>query len=429
MVVPPDLMADAVATSVEVAETQGSSSTPSHENGLELASVQVRSSTSRSFKRSWLPSRGADAIAQAAGVSSFWQEEQRSHHLHFPSLVYDTYTYASDVPFAIQMKANYSWVMSFAIAGVACRHGVGKLAIQLGIAAPSPRGIEGDGDLEAVVVHDLLANIVGSFLMGACVGASPWIIPRFPAIYAGLTTGFCGCFTTFSSWNNAAASIMLRGQVARAVACLVIGFTAASYALKMGAQASSKTLLMLVLEQREDGRRPSMPPPPPHPLYNTYKLPVGVACSCTLLVGLGVAASVALHEDTPDASLYLGLCFSPFFAALRYHLSALNKAHPTLPRYTLIANALASVLTSTAAGLGRSERVGASALTRSVLEALSLGGAGSLSTVSSFVNECRLLAPRHAARYIVMTLLIAQASSASVLTCFRALDGWNHRRL
>ena len=71
-------------------------------------------------------------------------------------------------------------------------------------------------------------------------GASPWIIPRFPAIYAGLTTGFCGCLTTFSSWNNAAASILLRGQVARAVACLVVGFSMASCALTLGAQASSK---------------------------------------------------------------------------------------------------------------------------------------------------------------------------------------------
>ena len=71
-------------------------------------------------------------------------------------------------------------------------------------------------------------------------GASPWIIPRFPAVYAGLTTGFCGCLTTYSSWNNAAASIMLRGQLARAAACLLVGFSTASCALTLGAQASSQ---------------------------------------------------------------------------------------------------------------------------------------------------------------------------------------------
>ena len=42
-----------------------------------------------------------------------------------------------------------------------------------------------------------------------------------------------------------------------------------------------------------------------------------------------------------------------------------------------------------------------------------LGFAGSLSTVSSFVNECRLLPPRHAARYALATLALGQALSGS----------------
>merc|ERR1712129_505058 len=91
---------------------------------------------------------------------------------------------------------------------------------------------------------------------------------------------------------------------------------------------------------------------------------------------------------------------------MRYHLSSRNKAHPTLPRYTLLANVLASVMTSTAACLGRSERVGASAVMQSVLSGIGLGAAGSLSTVSSFVNECRLLKPRHAIRYATTSLSI-----------------------
>ena len=113
-----------------------------------------------------------DAIVRAAGVTEFWQEQRSNVNLHFPSLVYDTYTHASDVPFSTQMKANYSWVMTFAVAGVACRCGAGRLASLLGIAAPSPRGIDADGSLEAVLFYDLLANTAGCFLMGACAGAS-----------------------------------------------------------------------------------------------------------------------------------------------------------------------------------------------------------------------------------------------------------------
>ena len=145
-----------------------------------------------------------DAIVRAAGVTEFWQEQRSNVNLHFPSLVYDTYTHASDVPFSTQMKANYSWVMTFAVAGVACRCGAGRLASLLGIAAPSPRGTDADGSLEAVLFYDLLANTAGCFLMGACAGASrghtrpPVCIVHcmhctLHGLYTALCTAWCRC--------------------------------------------------------------------------------------------------------------------------------------------------------------------------------------------------------------------------------------------
>ena len=44
-----------------------------------------------------------------------------------------------------------------------------------------------------------------------------------------------------------------------------------------------------------------------------------------------------------------------------------------------------------------------------MLGAASLGAAGSLSTVSSFVNELRLLSPFNSARYALVALLVGQA--------------------
>ena len=146
-------------------------------------------------------------------------------------------------------------------------------------------------------------------------------------------------------------------------------------------------------------------------------------CACALLASFSVAAGVALRENAAGASVYVGLSLAPIFAALRYHLASCNKTHTTLPVYTLLANVLSSVLTSTAAGLSDSERVGASAVTKSLLIGISLGAAGSLSTVSSFVNECRLLEWRHAVRYVLLTFSIAQALSLAVLAGFRAMDG------
>ena len=48
--------------------------------------------------------------------------------------------------------------------------------------------------------------------MGLLVGAGPYLLPRFPALYAGATSGFCGAATTFSSWALEVASIFARGQ-------------------------------------------------------------------------------------------------------------------------------------------------------------------------------------------------------------------------
>lgn len=53
-----------------------------------------------------------------------------------------------------------------------------------------------------------------------------------------------------------------------------------------------------------------------------------------------------------------------------------------------------------------------------MLGAATLGAAGSLSTVSSFVNELRLLSPFNSARYALVTLLVGQAVAAAVPAVF-----------
>ena len=48
----------------------------------------------------------------------------------------------------------------------------------------------------------LLANIVGSFIMGAMTKIQPLVSSRNPYLYVGISTGFCGCLTTFATWNQ-----------------------------------------------------------------------------------------------------------------------------------------------------------------------------------------------------------------------------------
>jgi fluoride ion exporter CrcB/FEX len=77
------------------------------------------------------------------------------------------------------------------------------------------------------VFRDLPANLLGCFLMGilaatttttaAAMSSSPlpWLPKDHPlqlhrALHTGLGVGFCGCLTTFSSWNTQMVTMMVR---------------------------------------------------------------------------------------------------------------------------------------------------------------------------------------------------------------------------
>ncbi|GJG85622.1 hypothetical protein tb265_08030 [Gemmatimonadetes bacterium T265] len=71
-------------------------------------------------------------------------------------------------------------------------------------------------------------NVFGSFLLGVLVGALP---PGAPARVA-LGTGFCGGFTTFSTFGAEAVALVGRGAVGRAggyvAGSVVVGVLAAA---------------------------------------------------------------------------------------------------------------------------------------------------------------------------------------------------------
>lgn len=70
--------------------------------------------------------------------------------------------------------------------------------------------------------------------MGILAGWAPYVLPRFPNVYVGITTGLCGCTTTFSAWNAEAAETLAAGAAARAALCLVVGLAAALASLRFG---------------------------------------------------------------------------------------------------------------------------------------------------------------------------------------------------
>jgi len=95
---------------------------------------------------------------------------------------------------------------------------------------------------------DLPANMLGCLIMGMLASSDhpiPWFrqdhpLQKHSALIAGLGTGFCGCLTTFASWNAQMVRMIdgtdteLGPQVAPALFGYLIGICAACYCFSMG---------------------------------------------------------------------------------------------------------------------------------------------------------------------------------------------------
>ena len=99
-------------------------------------------------------------------------------------------------------------ISCFAIVGMLVRYSLGVLFGPEGLDTVTKTGTLGT---DGVMFQNLPANIMGSFVMGFVVGLGGRLKERHPELVVGVTTGFCGCCTTFSSWNTAAAILAWNG--------------------------------------------------------------------------------------------------------------------------------------------------------------------------------------------------------------------------
>lgn len=214
-----------------------------------ICKVLVSIFTGRRVRRSLLPAARQHSEHVRTGVVTV-APVVTTHRRRQGILVYSHY-YAKDTPWNHQQATNVACVALFAIVGTALRSMCGELAVSQGLTPNSaslmPSNQKGSQSPPAVhpgpvFFRDLLANCLGSLLMGTAVGLSPYALPRFPNLYVGFTTGLCGCLTTFSGWNSAAASILATGAFARAALCLSLGLASAGASLCLGLLIGSRIL-------------------------------------------------------------------------------------------------------------------------------------------------------------------------------------------
>jgi len=93
----------------------------------------------------------------------------------------------------------------------------------------------------------LIINVVGSFLIGWLSGE--WSPVKDLTIRAALTIGFCGGFTTFSTFSIETVRMLHVGELRRAATYLVV-----SVALSVGAAALGVALARATARTTDDAR-------------------------------------------------------------------------------------------------------------------------------------------------------------------------------
>ena len=115
------------------------------------------------------------------------------------------------------------------IAGTLARYGLGALLQRASATFP---------------VSTLVVNVVGSFVLGV---AMRYLLSSSasPEARAAVTIGFCGAFTTFSTFAYEAATLLEDGAYARAA-----GYAAASVFLSIAAIIAGFAVARLILAPR-----------------------------------------------------------------------------------------------------------------------------------------------------------------------------------
>jgi CrcB protein len=274
---------------------------------------------------------------------------------------------------------------------------------------------------------------VGCLIMGLATGANRKPIEeRYLPAYIMLTTGLCGCITTFSTWMLGVFRAFSNEQDYNRHGLHNVMDALSQTGLTFGmaiAGVAAGTLLSDVINldraialfpsnskkesnKEEDIGRGKISQPEQSLAVDLSMILLGAA------FWAGAALLCRFHASYRHVTF--GLTLAPFGAVLRWYLSQLNSTtfseRYSLPLGTLIANLLGTAVVCaafTGSHAGSQPRSFFGGMTGcTALKGLADGFCGSLSTVSTFAVELRTIKPTtKAVRYAVVSWI------AGVLIC------------
>lgn len=294
---------------------------------------------------------------------------------------------------------HWAWITIFSIFGTLTRLGIQALNTYPGQIAPSL----------------VWAQFIGCAVMGFLTEDNK-LFPkadRYDALFLGLTVGYCGSTTTFSSWilqvfedvSNTRGYARNRGyNVISVLSQVMVTLAASLFAFRLGSHIA-------ILADKATTLRP-VP-------RMTGNINIILLLLLAICFQAATIITTALRRDWRGI-VAIAMVFSPAGALTRWYLSRwLNSHIPSFPLGTFVANMIGSLLESIFYILQYHTGTGNSC---SILQGLQDGYCGALTTVSTFILELATLRRRHA--YIYASTSIVTGIIIYVLV--DGIDYWTH---
>lgn len=266
-----------------------------------------------------------------------------------------------------------------------------------------------DSQLPNLGTGFFLPNICGSFIMGLAVpleaifrGRTYW--------YLGLTSGFCGSCTTFSTWQKVSATLMVNGHVVDSILYSLLTFCTSFMAYLCGRHLGDG--LSLVLRKV---RTPLETPRGP-PKVASLNLDVVIVLMAIILLTVALWTGVFMDPVDWRRQWWVAMALGPVGSLTRFLTSLHNKKFPNFPVFTFMVNIGASVIAMLFLVIQHFRT--SKAYEFWAIDGVGTGLLGALSTVSTLVNELYKLCSQervaYAYRYGVATVVVAQVLCIAV---------------
>lgn len=261
-------------------------------------------------------------------------------------------------------------------------------------------------------------EVVGTAIMGIVISHKKLLENNYKMLYQGLATGLCGSITTFSSWNNNAAVILIQYDEQHPdntmrfvgwITILILGVGMPVAVLRFGEHLGS----ISPWSDRRTGERVYAKP---RRAFRALEI-IAFVILWLLTTTVTVVIPLIIYQRY---DFMFSFILASLGAYIRWHLAPWNNTLHHFKLGTFIANTLGTLILGAASVLDEHYGEEAGRVLKGLIFGVITGFCGCLTTVSTFIVELTSLSLEGSYLYGFVSLMVAQVG----LLAIRGIYWW-----